>query len=217
MCTTRRASKSLMSVSTMKQVMPPRPFSASVRANTRPKSALSAPEMNTLEPLMTQSLPSFTARVLIAQDGCRRRLGRREKSALRAQHRVQVALLLLRRSPRRAARGRPRRIRRSTAHRGRRGAVHLHRHQRARRRDRRRRRRTPPGCRGRRSPIALHLLVTSTVALLRRQLARVGIKLAPPAARSPRARTGAGCAMIVFCSSVGSRFMGGVRGSRVGW
>ena len=69
MCTTRRTWNPGMSVSTMKQVMPARPLSASVRANTRPKSALSAPEMNTLEPLMTQSLPSLTARVRMARAG----------------------------------------------------------------------------------------------------------------------------------------------------
>ena len=66
MCTTRRTWNPFISVSTMKQVMPPRPFSASVRANTRPKWALSAPEMNTLEPLMIQSPPSFTARAVAA-------------------------------------------------------------------------------------------------------------------------------------------------------
>ena len=58
-----------MSVSTMKQVTPLRPLLASVRANTRPKCALSAPLMNTFAPLMIQSSPSLTARVRMARAG----------------------------------------------------------------------------------------------------------------------------------------------------
>ncbi len=53
----------------MKHVTPPRPFSGSVRANTRPKCARSAPEMKIFDPLMIQSSPSRTARVRIARAG----------------------------------------------------------------------------------------------------------------------------------------------------
>ena len=48
MWTTRRTWKPGDAVSTMKQVMPPRPFAASVRAKTMPKSARSAPLMKIL-------------------------------------------------------------------------------------------------------------------------------------------------------------------------
>ena len=58
-----------MSASMMKQVTPPRPLEASVRAKTMPKSATSAPEMKIFEPLMIQSSPSRTAFVRIARAG----------------------------------------------------------------------------------------------------------------------------------------------------
>ncbi len=53
----------------MKQVMPPRPCDASVRAKTMPKSAPSAPEMKIFEPLMIQSSPSRSALVRMARAG----------------------------------------------------------------------------------------------------------------------------------------------------
>jgi hypothetical protein len=55
-----------MSRSTRKHVMPPsEPFSGSVTANTITKSASLPPVMKIFSPLMIQSSPSRTARVLM--------------------------------------------------------------------------------------------------------------------------------------------------------
>ena len=68
-CITRRTWNPGASVSTMKQVIPSRPPSLSVRANVIPKSARSAPLMNCLVPLRIQSSPSRRAVVWIAPAG----------------------------------------------------------------------------------------------------------------------------------------------------
>ena len=59
----------------MKQLMPARPFEASVRTNTTPHSASCACEMNVLVPLRTQWLPCFTPRLLMALAGSEPPLG----------------------------------------------------------------------------------------------------------------------------------------------
>ena len=53
----------------MKQVMPARPFDASVRANTMPYCARSAPEMKSLAPFSTQPLSLRSALVWMARAG----------------------------------------------------------------------------------------------------------------------------------------------------
>ena len=96
---------------------------------------VSAPEMNTLEPLMIQSLPSLHG---ARADGARgiaaaRRLGEPEEAALlAAQHRMQVALLLLLGGL--VELGEARRAEHAVAGRVEAGAMlgHLDRHQRAR-------------------------------------------------------------------------------------
>jgi hypothetical protein len=62
-------------LSMMKQLMPARPFAASVRTNTTPHSASFACEMNVLVPLRTQWLPCFTPRLRIAFAGSEPPLG----------------------------------------------------------------------------------------------------------------------------------------------
>ena len=70
-----RAVKPGVSLSMMKQLMPLRPLSGSVRTNTTPQSASWAWEMKIFAPLMTQASPSRTARVRIAPAGSEPPLG----------------------------------------------------------------------------------------------------------------------------------------------
>ena len=179
MCTTRRTWKPGVSASTMKQVMPPRPFSASVRAKTRPKCAWSAPEMKILEPLMTQPLVLGSARVWMARAGSLPPDGSvrpKKRLLLAAQHRIEVALLLVLVGL--VELGQAGAAEDAVAGHVEAGAVlgHLDRQQHAGDDVDVRGRRTRRGCRGRSSPIAL-VFSTRRAMVLGRQLGGVGIEL----------------------------------------